>query len=241
MNEATRSNRGWLIGILFISMLLFSSVHAQQRPPGLERAQIGFSATVQDREIVQLLEQSGVSPRAAFAWSMGLSGSHRSDEALSAPDFLAQARTKTIAFLESALNANAMRLNRFRQTHGKDEVSKSESLQQQARSLLSIRAQIEGALRTARLGDPLFYAMEIEGAPANLERLRANGVVRAFVKAEAGDRKGAIARVRAIKPAAYRDEYRDPAVMTISPADLYDRVMKSTPAQEPSQMQGVQQ
>jgi len=239
MNDSTRRNRNGPIAAVLMGVLLFSSAHAQQRPPALERAQIGFAATVQDREIVQLLQQNGVSGRAAFAWSMGLSGSHRTNEDLSAPEFLAQARAKSIEFLEAALKANAVRLGKFQEKHGGDEVTQSESLQQEARSLLNIRRQIEGALKTARAGDPLFFAMEVEGTREKLERLRTNGAVRAFSRADAGDRKSAMARVRTIKPAAYRGEYRDPAVMTISPTDLYDRVLKSTAATAPSQTEGV--
>lgn len=143
-------------------LVLFVNSASGQENSAFSRAHIGFGSTVRDADVVQLLDQHAVSAKAGFIWSTGLSGSHRVHESLSAREFVLQARAKTIEFMKDSIGGNDRRLKDFLGAHTEEAVNEEEGLQQQARGLLNIRKQLEGALSAAESGRPILFGIEVE-------------------------------------------------------------------------------
>lgn len=127
--------------------------------------------------------------------------------------------------MKDSIGSNNRRLKDFLDAHTEEAVNTEEGLQQQARGLLNIRKQLEGALSAAESGRPILFGVEVEGTPTSLERLRTAPSVKAFSgvadPASTGFRREARSGANAVKPAAYQAEYHDPTVLTVSPEDLY--------------------
>ena len=201
----------------FSQVQLFSSYVFGQN--GSSQANIGFEVAVSDTELLELLQRYDVVPHAVFMWTSGLTGTHRTYEAKNAQAFFQEARAKTIEGFENGLQGNPIRLQRFVERYTEEEVVANADLQQQARSLLNIRAKLEAGLAAAESGGPLIYAMEVSGDPAQIELLSKDEMVKAFQPAMEID--GKIVVPPTPKPPVYEVEYLDPDVQAMSPQELY--------------------
>lgn len=185
------------------------------------RTQVGFGSTVNDIEIIELLEKHAVSPKAVFIWASGLTGTHRAYVPMNTRQFMQDARAKAIEFFQNAIDGNDRRLSNFLNAYTGQEVSEDAALQIEARSLLNIRKQLESALSSAKSDRPIFFAVEVEGEESNLQQLRRAPLVRAYEAVEDASNRTARDTEDSLKPQAYKAEFQDPAVQTISPRDLY--------------------
>jgi|GEM_PF-4085081 len=208
----------WLFVVL-ASMINYSIA---QEGHSVARVQIGFGSTVNDSEAAELLgKHPELSPTAAFMWVSGLTGTHRTYEKKSTDVFLEGARSHIQNFLNSALEDNNRRLKIFLDKHTEEEVLEDDALQTEARSLLNLQKQLEGALSAAQLGHSMIYAIEVEGEESALEKIRVEPAVRGFINLDENGNVSNREKALSLKPPAYKAEYRDPKVLTASPSDLH--------------------
>jgi len=198
--------------------------------PEQTRVHIGFGAAISDEEVVRSVEQHPVAPAAVFMWASGLTGTHRAYEPMGVRDLVKAARASTIQSFEKGLKRTAARAQAFLDGHTAGEIAADESLQTQARSLLNLKSQLEGALAVARAGHPLVFGLEVTGDPASLARLVEEPLVRDVESAETVAEETRARR--SVKPTTYDAEYRDPTVQTISPNTLHSALADFAATQE---------
>jgi hypothetical protein len=134
-------------------------------------------------------------------------------------DLVRAARASTIQSFEKGLESAAARVQKFLDGYTSEEIAADAGLQTQARSLLNLKSQLEGALTAARAGHSLVYGLEVTGDPAALAQLIEEPLVRDVESVET-IAKETRAR-RSIKPTTYDAEYHDPTVQVISPNALH--------------------
>lgn len=213
----------YLLAAALLGGLLYASVtQAIAGSDEFDRANVGFGTTISDAQVLKLMELYEVAPQAVYMWTSGLTGTNRPDEPKTAETFLKDTRAKSIESFEKGLEGNVIRLQRFVETHTENEVAASEALQEEARSLLNIRSKLEAALKAARNGDSLVFAIEIAGSKNQLERLRTDGLVKAFELSTVVDGKVIVPHTP--KPEAYQQDWADPEVQAMSGRELYQRI-----------------
>ncbi len=224
----SRSSSRHLMLTTFLAMsLVVASVGHMQRSEaqGLGQQQsyqatIGFESTVSDKSILQVLRRHGIQPRAVFMWSSGLSGTYRAYSAKSSDVFLREARAKAIETLEKSLEGNTIRLQRFSKVYTEAQVVANPNIEQEARSLLNIRALLEDGLSAAETGKPLIYALEVSSSNGEqLQSLDNDPTINVFQSTSADK-----VPPQALKPAAYQKERVDPGVRAAGARDLYQRI-----------------
>jgi hypothetical protein len=196
---------------------MHGEVEAQTPQSSGPRVQIGFAAATNDASIENFLADRQVKITAIFSWTAGLTGTYRLYAPGGVKDALSEARERMATTFEDGLKANTRRLSTFLEMNARERVAADESLETQARSLLNIRQQLEDALESARRGDPIVFAIEVEGPAEQLESLRSSQIVRAFQRVDGSHD----AERRSIKPDAYRAEFRDPSIQALSPEGVY--------------------
>jgi hypothetical protein len=185
-------------------------------------ANLGFGKVVSDDEILSSFGQYNVTPRAAYMWTNGLAGTHRSDEAQDLKTFLNEARNKTIEMFMEGLKSNNLRLKKFLKFYKEKEIVRSKDLQTEIRSLLNIRASLKSALAATKSGDPLIFSIEISGDPIHVENMSGEMLVKAFQKAETVD--GKIMIPHTPKPEIYQEEFTDPEIQSMNGEQLYQQL-----------------
>ena len=188
------------------------------------KAQLGFDANLHDSAIREFVDASGVTPNAAFVWSMGLSGTHRVSRPMDGAEFTASVRGAMGQHLRKAsLDAQRQLLAFFRE-HSREEVMRSAELQRDARSLLTYSKQVEGALAAVISGQPIVYGLEISGEEDSVRRAENDEIVSVFFDL----RGNTVTKNRwnrmSLKPLAFNAEYKDPEITALSPESLYERV-----------------
>ncbi len=137
-----------------------------------EKAHVGFDNVVSEGDALTLLREHGVSPTAVHMFSRGLFGTHRSyDRSRTAEELMEDARRRSIEQFTESVKGNQARLAEFSEKHSAEQIEKDPALQNTLRHLLRIRDRFEASLSDVRAGAPIIYSLEVEGAPANLEKL----------------------------------------------------------------------
>lgn len=224
--------RCFLAPAVIVSLLYTDFSRAQLSGSSQDQANIGLGAAVSDAEVLNFLQQHDVVPQAVFIWTTGFTGTHRTYKAKSAEAFLQEARAKTIESFEKSLQYNVIPLRQFVARYTEEEVLANEYLQQQARSLLNLRAAFEAVIAAAKRGEPLLYSLEVSGNTASIERLRGDPMVKVFQRAVMTG--GRIVTPQTPKPQAYEKEFLDPAVQAMSGQEVYRQIqtLATTDAKE---------
>ena len=120
-----------------------------------------------------------------------------------------------------------MMIDRFLNAHTEEETSTDEALQIEARSILCIVKNCESMLATLKSNKPVFFGIEVEADNHILEDMCKEPIVRGYILSE--DIKAlnnTRNRNNTIKPEVYQNEYEDSSVLTASPRDLYQLLLK---------------
>ena len=209
-----------LVSVVMLSQIVNAS-------PDNNRVQIGFNATLNDGEVIELLESNGASPKALFMWASGISTTYRNDESMSPAGFIARARNDIAKFYQDALDANTIRLENYVEEYDQEEVLNSKSLQTEVRLLLNIRSEINGALTSTEAGLPMIFGLEIQEPEDTIVKIKNSKRVK--ISNAVDHRNNQINGVEKpnLKPELLRIEYRDPVILTASPQDLYGLAYKA--------------
>lgn len=206
-----------LISLLLAGVLYAGLVEASDLLPA-DRAIITFRHPLTQSELQNLLQEYDLTPTAIYMVNAGLVGTHRTYEVRSIDEFFALAQKSTMEGMQKGLQSNAFRLKRFIEQHSEEEVIADENLQQELRSLLNIRLQMEATLAAAQEGLPTIYAAEVTGK--NMGRLQYDeriGIFQRFNLIET-----LISGRRAPAPSApSQQEFVDPKIQSMGPRDLY--------------------
>ncbi len=162
--------------IILISLLLGGFLYAglakasEILPP--DRALVTFQRPLTQGELQDFLQEYEVTPSAIYMVNAGLVGTYRTYEVRNMEEFLAVAQKETVVAMQKGLQSNTLRLKQFIEQHTEEEVLADEGLQQELRSLLNIRFQIEATLKAAQGELPAIYAVEVAGK--NVTRLQSD-------------------------------------------------------------------
>ena len=211
-----------VIPIAMALMYVGLSQAASLNAPEMNRASVGFGATISDAEFQALLQQYSLRPVSVDMWTSGITGTHRTYKTPDVETFLSEARTKSVGAFEHGLKHNSLRLKWFVDSYTEEQVMQREDLQTQARSLLNLRANLDAALVAGRNGGPLIYGAEVAGEGANLERLQMDPRVLALQLPAVVN--GKVVVHSAPKPDAYQQERIDPKIESLSVPDVYRRI-----------------
>jgi len=180
---------------------------------------VAFDSALPDSQVVAILSTKAVKSTAVLTWVAGLSGTHRSVQP-STGALLVEARAQSIESFTNGVKMNTPQLEAWIARHPLAEVRADPALQTEARSLLTVRTELETALLAARRGDGLVYAVEV--VPQNaaaVDALAGDPRVRAIQSVT--DSRGAAS----LKPASYQAGFRDPAIEAMSADELYARMV----------------
>jgi len=143
-----------------------------------DRVLVTFQRPLTHGELQDLLQEYELTPTAIYMVNAGLVGTHRTYEVRNIDEFFAVAQERTIETMQKGMQSNILRLKRFIEQHTEEEVLADENLQQELRSLLNIRFQIEATLKVAQGELPTIYAAEVAGK--SLLRLQADERIASF-------------------------------------------------------------
>ena len=217
------------IKLLLLLGLIFSiSPCFAQEIPEHPQVRIGFGSTINDADIIKLLERHPVSVRALLLWSYGLGGTHRISENVSAEKIVTDARASFIEAINGMLVSSSHSIKKFINSHTKEEVNNDEGLQTWTRSLLNNVQQAEKAILALESHKPVFYGIEFEDDYMPEEIIN-EPMVHAYIRSE--DLKNtntSRGKGLSIIPEAYRDGFTDPSILHASPGSLYQRLLNDS-------------
>ena len=215
-----KAKRYLLIGFIFLLFGGFLSVGVAKASDlwPAHRALVTFREPLTRTDLEELLQEYGLTPTAIYMVNAGLVGTHRTYEPRDVDGFFAIAQQRTIEAMQKGLQANTMRLKRFIEQHNEEEVLASENLQQELRSLLNIRLQMEATLKAAQGDLPIIYAAEVIGD--NLDKLRSDGRIADFQEFNLLDTL-LHRRPRPVPPSAFQREFVAPELQNMGPRELY--------------------
>lgn len=223
-NRFTPTKRFCIMLTILISLSSAFNLNAQSTGAGDQtHAQFGFGKTIQDAEIIQLMKQHSVAPKAVFLWVSGISGTHRVDENKTPEQFLRDARSHYIRFFENGLKGNQLRVQRFIDNHSAADINADAAVQTLARSLLTIRKQLENALLSVRGNRPVFFAVEAQGHTAAIASLRSAEKVKVSSILDGYSRGD----VHKMKPKKYQLDYTDLTIQSAQATGLYTQLKQS--------------
>ena len=212
--------------LLFLVFLSIARLGFTQDIMEPSNAQIGFSSTVNDVEIIKLLEQYPVSLTTVLFWCSGIGGSHRTFADVVTKDFFKEAKVSLSNSFTDYWGDLKDIIKDFLDSYTEEEIYNDAKLQVEARSILNHVIQIDNILVTLKSNKPLFYGIEVEGNDQAVENICNDPMVMAhrFFK----DRESAsTSRGKGVSttPEAYRDEYTAPSVLNTSPKALYQLLL----------------
>ena len=205
-----------LVSAGLITLGLTAVVTAQSAS---SRYVVAFDSALPDSQVAAILSTKAVKSTAVLTWVAGLSGTHRSVQPSTAA-LLAEARAQSIESFTNGVKMNTPQLEAWIARHPLAEMRADPALQAEARSLLTVRTELETALLAARRGEGLVYAVEV--TPQNtaaVDALAGDPRVRAIQSVT--DSRGAAS----LKPASYQPSFREPVVEAMSADELYARMV----------------
>lgn len=214
-----------LICTILLAAISFSAISQETT----KTARLGFGAAVPDNEVMRFINKNSARSNALLFWSYGISGTHRAYVASVPQRHITTdgARVEIAETLQRSVKGNNVRLYRFYQAYSESEVAASTELQDQLRSLLTLRAQIENALLTVTDKEhPIFYGLEIEGDAESVSKAMSEGRVKASVVSDRSSGRLKAASTVSVKPQAFNVQYVDSVIQTENITSLYERLEK---------------
>ena len=206
-----------LVSLLFGGFLYAGLAKASEILPA-DRAIVTFQHPLTQSELQDFLQEYDVTPSAIYMVNAGLVGTHRTYEVRNIDEFFAVAQKRTIVAMQKGLQSNTLRLKQFIEQHTEDEVLADEILQQELRSLLNIRFQIEATLKVAQGELPTIYAAEVAGK--NVARLQSDERIASFQEFNLVETL-VLHRRLPVPSATSQQDFMSPELQTIGPRDLY--------------------
>lgn len=186
-----------------------------------DRALVSFTEPLTKAEVQTLLQEHELRATAIYMVNAGLVGTHRAYEPMDVEKFLQDVQAGTIEAMEKNLQTHLVfQMRDFIEQHLEEDVLADESLQQEARSLINIKFQLEATIKAAREDAPVIYALEVIGDKRNLERLRADEQVATFQSFNLIEAR--IASRRPPVPATtFQQEFIAPTLQSMGPREMY--------------------
>lgn len=185
------------------------------------RAVVAFHKAETDDVVASFVHRNDLRLDAAYLWTAGFSGTHRTYSEASAEQLLASARRETVTLFTNAETSSFRQIADFARAFAASEIAASAALTSRARALLNNHVQVGTALSSSRSGAALVYAIEVVGAKAEqLNRVSSDSLVSA-VATKGGGKVGGL-----LKPAPYQAVSLDPATYAL-PAGQLREVMVS--------------
>lgn len=206
-----------LVSLLFGGLLYAGFAKASEILPA-DRALITFRHPLTQGELRGFLQEYEVTPSAIYMVNAGLVGTHRTYEIRNIDEFFAVAQKRTIVAMQKGLQSNTLRLKQFIEQHSEEEVVTDEILQQELRSLLNIRSQIEATLKVAQGELPTIYAVEVTGK--NMARLQSDERIANFHEFNLMETL-VLHRRPPVPSTTSHQSFMAPEMQTIGPRDLY--------------------
>lgn len=206
-----------LVSLLFGGFLYAGFAKASEILPA-DRALVTFRRPLTQGELQDILQGYELTPTAIYMVNAGLVGTHRTYEVRSTDEFLTIAQKRTIEAMQKGLQSNTLRLKKFVEQHSEEEVLYDENLQQELRSLLNIRFQIEMTLKVAQGELPSIYAAEVSGK--NVARLQSDERIASIQEFNLIEIL-VIRRRPPVPTATFQQEFMAPKLQTMGPHNLY--------------------
>lgn len=206
-----------MIFVLFGGLLSIEMAKASVLLPA-HRALVTFRDPLTRRDLEALLQEYRLTPTAIYMVNAGLVGVHRTYEPRDIDGFFTIAQQRTMEAMQKGLQANTIRLKRFLEQHNEEEVLAREHLQQELRSLLNIRLQIEATLKAAQGDLPIIYAAEVTGE--NLAKLQSDRRIASFQEFNLLE-MFLLRRPRPVPATAFQREFIAPELQSMGPRELY--------------------
>lgn len=187
--------------------------------PSPNSAVVMFGKRVPDAQAVKLANDYGIRIAAVHMQGGGMTGVHRPPSPGLPEAAVDEARRESLRGMQSAMESHRARAKRFIEQHSESDVAASEALSRRGEALLATRAQVARVLAQTKERQPIVYAIEVTGDPADIAHLleRNGDAVRMR------DRTG-----RTILPRPTLPSDADPApeegLGTLSASELYQRI-----------------